>query len=42
LAIFWSNGLVGALITAGLALLFWPLIVDAVHRLRGGSSFSRR
>ncbi|MGO4572352.1 tripartite tricarboxylate transporter permease [Microvirga sp. 2TAF3] len=33
LSIFWSNGLVGTLITLGMVLAFWPLIGAALGRL---------
>jgi putative tricarboxylic transport membrane protein len=33
LGIFWSNGLVGTLMSIALVLLFWPLLVNAVKRL---------
>jgi putative tricarboxylic transport membrane protein len=34
LAVFWSNGLVGAIATLALVLLFWPLISAAWRRSR--------
>jgi len=42
LAIFWSNGLVAVLMTAGLVLLLWPLIVAAIHRSACWSVFGGR
>jgi putative tricarboxylic transport membrane protein len=42
LTIFWSNGLVGVLMTAGLVLLLWPVIVAAMHRLACWSIFGHR
>src|SRR5207247_6128752 len=33
--VFWSNGLVGAITSLALVLLFWPLIGAAYARLRG-------
>jgi TctA family transporter len=35
-SIFWSNGLVGTLVTLGLVLMFWPLIAGAVRRVLPG------
>jgi putative tricarboxylic transport membrane protein len=35
LTIFWSNGLVGSIVTLALAMLFWPLISLVMSRLRG-------
>lgn len=32
-AIFWSNGLVGTLVTAGLVLMCWPLIAGILRRI---------
>ncbi|UEM06999.1 tripartite tricarboxylate transporter permease (plasmid) [Skermanella rosea] len=34
LAIFWSNPLVGSIVTLALAMLFWPVISLAIARLR--------
>ena len=33
LSIFWSNALVGTLMTAGIALLFWPVLTQGIARL---------
>lgn len=38
LGIFWSNWLVGTIMTLGMLLLFWPLIGPLVERLKGGAS----
>jgi putative tricarboxylic transport membrane protein len=38
LSIFWSNGLVGAIVTLALLMLFWPLISLALDTLRGRNS----
>jgi putative tricarboxylic transport membrane protein len=35
LTIFWSNGLVGSIVTLALLMLFWPLIALVMSRLRG-------
>jgi TctA family transporter len=35
-SIFWSNGLVGTLVTLGLLLMFWPLIAGTVRRVLPG------
>src|SRR5919198_2383489 len=35
LAIFWSNGLVGAIMTLGMALLLWPLLSAVRTRAKG-------
>ncbi|HEX8164960.1 MAG TPA: tripartite tricarboxylate transporter permease [Beijerinckiaceae bacterium] len=35
-AIFWSNPLVGSIVTLALLMLFWPLISRALGRLRPG------
>ena len=40
LAVFWSNGLVGAITTLALVLLFWPLIASAWRRVRSGRSLA--
>jgi putative tricarboxylic transport membrane protein len=32
--IFWSNPLVGSIVTLALVMLFWPLISRALGRLR--------
>ena len=37
LSIFWSNGLVGGIVTLALVMLCWPLISLLIARLRGGS-----
>jgi putative tricarboxylic transport membrane protein len=34
--IFWSNPLVGSIVTLALVMLFWPLIARALGRLRSG------
>ena len=33
LAIFWSNPLVGSIVTLALTMLFWPVISLAIGRL---------
>jgi len=33
LSIFWSNPLVGTLMTAGLVLLFWPVLTQGIQRV---------
>jgi putative tricarboxylic transport membrane protein len=33
LSIFWSNPLVGTLMTAGIILLFWPVLTQGIQRL---------
>ena len=33
LSIFWSNALVGTLMTAGIVLLFWPVLTQGIARL---------
>lgn len=38
LSVFWSNGLVGTLVTLALAILFWPLAAAGLRRLRGGTA----
>jgi putative tricarboxylic transport membrane protein len=40
LSIFWSNGLVGTLITLGLLLAFWPIIGSAIGRVVGAKPSS--
>jgi putative tricarboxylic transport membrane protein len=35
LRVFWANGLVGTITTLALIMLFWPLISNAIARLRG-------
>jgi putative tricarboxylic transport membrane protein len=35
LRVFWSNGLVGTITTLALVLLFWPVIGNAVEKLKG-------
>ncbi|MBA3325512.1 MAG: tripartite tricarboxylate transporter permease, partial [Rhodobacteraceae bacterium] len=35
LTIFWSNGLVGSIVTLALVMLFWPVIGLIIARLRG-------
>jgi putative tricarboxylic transport membrane protein len=35
LSIFWSNGLVGSIVTLALVLLFWPVLALAWRKLRG-------
>jgi len=37
LGIFFSNALVGGITALALAMLFWPLISQAIARLRGRS-----
>jgi putative tricarboxylic transport membrane protein len=34
LGIFWSNGLVGSIVTLALVILFWPLISRVIARRR--------
>jgi putative tricarboxylic transport membrane protein len=36
LGIFWSNWLVGSIMTLGMVLLFWPMIAWAMGKLRAG------
>ncbi|MBI2313393.1 MAG: tripartite tricarboxylate transporter permease [Betaproteobacteria bacterium] len=36
LTIFWSNGLVGSIVTLALVMLFWPVISKVLARLRSG------
>jgi putative tricarboxylic transport membrane protein len=36
LTVFWSNWLVGSIMTLGMIMLFWPLLVRLVSILRGG------
>ena len=36
LGIFWSNWLVGSIMTLGIVLLFWPMITWAMGKLRAG------
>ena len=40
LAIFWSNGLVGSIVTLALVILSWPLVSTALARLRKGFAAS--
>jgi putative tricarboxylic transport membrane protein len=42
IAIFWSNGLVGTIMTLALALLYWPLMSKVVEGWRGGMQPFRR
>src|SRR5690606_9986827 len=35
LSVFWSNGLVGTLVTLALFILFWPLLAAGLRKLRG-------
>ncbi|MEI2418152.1 tripartite tricarboxylate transporter permease [Orrella sp. JC864] len=35
LAVFWSNGLVGTIVTLALFILFWPVLAASLRRLRG-------
>src|SRR6187431_3372709 len=35
--VFWSNGLVGSIMTLGLVLLFWPLVSKGIAKVRGKS-----
>jgi TctA family transporter len=35
LTVFWSNGLVGTIMTLGLLLLLWPLLSSVLARLSG-------
>jgi putative tricarboxylic transport membrane protein len=34
ITIFWSNGLVGSIVTLALVILFWPLISRVIARRR--------
>ena len=36
LAVFWSNGLVGTIMTIGVLLLLWPLLAAGISRASGG------
>ena len=36
ISVFWSNPLVGSIVTLALVMLFWPLIALALERLRPG------
>jgi putative tricarboxylic transport membrane protein len=36
LSVFWSNWLVGSIMTLGMLLLFWPTIAWGISKLRGG------
>lgn len=36
LAVFWSNGLVGTIMTIGVLLLLWPLLAAGISRVSGG------
>ncbi|MDQ4061363.1 MAG: tripartite tricarboxylate transporter permease [Pseudomonadota bacterium] len=40
LSIFWSNPLVGSIVTLALIMLFWPVISLAIGRLRNGRARS--
>jgi hypothetical protein len=33
--VFWSNGLVGAITTLALILLFWPMIGGVFDKMKG-------
>jgi putative tricarboxylic transport membrane protein len=35
LTIFWSNALVGSIMSLGMLLLFWPLVGPLLSTLRG-------
>src|SRR5690349_23795158 len=35
LKVFWSNGLVGTIMTLALVLLFWPLVSRLIGKMRG-------
>jgi putative tricarboxylic transport membrane protein len=35
LTIFWSNSLVGSIMTLGMVLLFWPLVGPLMASIRG-------
>lgn len=41
LAVFWSNPLVGGLVTLALVMLFWPLIGIVMSRIRGPKAAGR-
>jgi putative tricarboxylic transport membrane protein len=41
-AVFWSNGLVGTLVTLGFMLMFWPLISGTLRRLMPGRAAAAR
>ncbi len=36
LGVFWSNPLVGSIVTLALVMLFWPLISKVKERIMGG------
>jgi putative tricarboxylic transport membrane protein len=36
LSIFWSNPLVGSIVTLALVILLWPVIGKVIGRARGG------
>jgi len=36
LSVFWSNWLVGGLVTLALVMLFWPIISAVLDKLKGG------
>ena len=38
LSVFWSNGLVGSIITLALVLLFWPVLALGWRKLRGAAA----
>jgi putative tricarboxylic transport membrane protein len=38
LSIFWSNWLVGSIMTLGVILLFWPLVNLILDKLRAGNA----
>ena len=42
LSIFWSNALVGGIVTLAMVMLFWPAISLILARLRGGEADSAR
>jgi putative tricarboxylic transport membrane protein len=41
LGVFWSNGLVGTIVTLALVILLWPLIARFIGTLRGGAKRPR-
>jgi putative tricarboxylic transport membrane protein len=42
LSIFWSNALVGSIVTLAMIMLFWPAIALVIDRLRGAPSDRKR
>jgi len=36
--VFWSNPLVGSIMTLGMILLFWPMMTWLLGKIRGGAA----